>query len=177
MITDKLIELNAQLEISSNMDSLCNIFNRRHIKKAYNDLQCKTKLALLVIDLDFFKMFNDTYGHIQGDKALVKVAEVLNEFQSQEVIFARYGGEEFVGIISYDDFETVIDIVTRINEKLSDRKIKHHASETGYLTISIGISRKEIIDSKEFEQLFTIADAELYKAKANGRNQYSVRND
>lgn len=138
-------------------------------------------LSLLMIDVDDFKLYNDTYGHRAGDEALRHVAAVVREnvFRPHDTV-ARYGGEEFAIVLPFTDLAGATAVAERICVELADRRIAHRASRSApYLTISIGVAlalrgqldQHEILDS---QLLIERADAALYLAKKSGRNRVAV---
>ena len=164
------------IEQLSITDELTQLYNRRHfnikIEEEINRAKRDDKyFTLLIIDIDYFKQYNDTYGHQKGDVALEKVASVLKTFTNRVSDFAfRLGGEEF-GIITALDKEKAIDFATAIREKIEALKIEHSASEvSSYITISIGISSRKGFDITNSDAMYKEADDALYDAKNLGRN-------
>ena len=164
------------IEQLSITDELTQLYNRRHfnikIEEEINRAKRDDKyFTLLIIDIDYFKQYNDTYGHQKGDVALEKVASVLKTFTNRVSDFAfRLGGEEF-GIITALDKEKAIDFATAIREKVEALKIEHSASEvSSYITISIGISSIKGFDITNSDAMYKEADDALYDAKNLGRN-------
>ena len=175
--TQRLSEANAALQKSNDTlneisikDALTKINNRLHFERKVEELLGKFNeqtgsLYLCIFDLDFFKKINDTYGHEQGDKALIEVAAIGSEMLPKNCIFARIGGEEFAVIfIDMDDVE-VLNIIDALRVKLeTESKSKTYAT-----TGSFGLSKYGTnMDSKKW---FVSADKELYRAKAGGRNK------
>ena len=164
------------IEQLSITDELTQLYNRRHfnikIEEEINRAKRDDKyFTLLIIDIDYFKQYNDTYGHQKGDVALEKVASVLKTFTNRVSDFAfRLGGEEF-GIITALDKEKAIDFATAIREKVEALKIEHSTSEvSSYITISIGISSRKGFDITNNDAMYKEADDALYDAKNLGRN-------
>ena len=164
------------IEQLSITDELTQLYNRRHfnikIEEEINRAKRDDKyFTLLIIDIDYFKQYNDTYGHQKGDVALEKVASVLKTFTNRVSDFAfRLGGEEF-GIITALDKEKAIDFATAIREKVEALKIEHSTSEvSSYITISIGISSRKGFDITNSDAMYKEADDALYDAKNLGRN-------
>jgi len=132
-------------------------------------------IAILMLDVDYFKKYNDNYGHLQGDECLRQVADCLRRTITRESDFvARYGGEEFTAVLSNSNASTAAIIATRIIDKLSDLRIPHaHSSVAPFVTISIGIACWEAKQkTTSAGTLLELADSALYKAKENGRNQF-----
>ena len=170
-ITDK-----KQIEHLAITDELTQLYNRRHfnlkieseINRAKRD---NLSFSFLILDIDFFKEYNDTYGHQKGDEALEKVALVLKKHTSRSSDYAfRLGGEEF-GIITTLDKSKVIEFAKQIRHKIEELKIEHNSSSISkYLTISIGVTSKKGADISSSASLYKQADDALYKAKKDGRN-------
>ncbi len=171
---------NQKLKDISESDALTHIANRR----CYNTRlstevstarRSDTTLSMLLIDIDCFKLYNDGYGHEQGDQALIQVAGIANDCMLRETDFlARYGGEEFVALLPFTDVEGAIRIAENIRAKIEATAIPHKFSTHGdCITASVGIATQSgaAIDAAE---LFKIADEALYNAKANGRNRCEV---
>ena len=170
-ITDK-----KHIEYLSITDDLTQLYNRRFfnvkIDKEINRAKRESSyLSFLVIDVDYFKDYNDNYGHQEGDIALKEVANILKKYTNRSSDFAfRLGGEEF-GIITRLDKEKVIEFANNIKEEIEALQIEHKKSSISkYLTISIGIASKIGFDLLDTNTLYKEADDALYVAKNNGRN-------
>ena len=155
-------------------DALTGLHNRRHFEQTADReflraARYKSNLTFAVIDIDFFKHINDTYGHLCGDKILKEVAFLINDsFRKTDMVF-RYGGEEFV-IILTETNETGAQIpLERLREKIENNAFKFK-TETLKVTVSIGFS-SAVEASEDATELFSFADKALYKAKESGRNQ------
>ena len=125
-----------------------------------------------MIDVDYFKNYNDHYGHAKGDIVLKKIAQAIKSSLHRPAdIVARYGGEEFVVILPETDQDGAAAIGDKIKESISELKIEHKKSSiSDYITISLGgATLSDAVDSPE--KLIEIADTMLYKAKENGRDQ------
>lgn len=170
-ITDK-----KYIEQLSITDELTKLYNRRFfnnkIEEEINRAKRENKtLCLLILDIDYFKQYNDTYGHQKGDFVLESVAKVLANKTNRASDFAfRIGGEEFAIITSLEKDKT-IEFAQLIKEDIENLKIEHKASEISkYVTISIGAVSKMAIEIKDSDELFKEADDNLYEAKKLGRN-------
>lgn len=168
------------LEHLAARDGLTGVANRRSFdEKLAHEWRRERRdaqhLSLLMIDIDHFKCFNDTYGHQQGDKCLRRVAEVMTEvvFRPADMV-ARYGGEEFGIILPATDIEGAGVVAQRIQERLAELKIAHVAGEEGRITLSIGIATTAPADGESCESLLLAADDALYRAKHAGRNRVVV---
>lgn len=168
-----------ELEVSSQTDPLTSLWNRR----AY-DLQldfCLSHarrtgepLALLLIDVDYFKLFNDRYGHQAGDQALQAVAGSLKQVARRDTdVCARLGGEEFVVLLQNTTPELAEQLAQAMQQALAECRIRHELSPVAeYLTISIGLAMAEAGESAD--SLYNRADCALYLAKAAGRNRVHI---
>lgn len=181
--TKELTVANSQLKKLSLIDPLTQISNRR----AYDDRlknvittakQSNTCVSLLLVDIDYFKLFNDQYGHEAGDKALISVAEAINRSIAQATdMVARFGGEEFVILMESTDIKEASKAAEGIIFHVNSLGIKHEcATNIGMITVSIGLAAME---GKQLNaaELFNKADSALYKAKKAGRNRYEVFKD
>lgn len=176
----KLSYLNEKYKIEANTDGLTGLYNRKYFDSVIEDLAPITKhngwtSVFVMIDIDYFKQFNDTYGHDAGDIALQKVASVLDELLDKDYEYAfRLGGEEFGIIIFNTNAKYVVYTLNNLQHKIKELQIPHSASATKQLTLSMGVS---IIDKNLYDisvkDLYNLADSRLYKSKENGRNQYT----
>lgn len=175
---NKLLEQNSvELTLLATRDGLTGIYNRRFFDTQYaiqSGIAARNKdtLALFLIDVDHFKQFNDTYGHQSGDSALQSIAESLNRsFLRSSDFVARYGGEEFVILSIGMSMQQATEYAARICERVRQLNIRHSASTTGHVTISIGFAVVIPVPGDEPSSLIEQADKALYQAKAQGRNQ------
>ena len=178
-VEKKLYIANNELQNLSEIDFLTGLWNRR---KYENELKRQIKnirkneacLCLLVVDIDYFKAYNDHYGHEQGDNALRSISDIIKSSLSRntDTVF-RYGGEEFVVLLPYTDEEGGYNIANIIINNICQNKIEHKYSKVdSKLTVSIGVA--SICNASPINTislLFKNADDALYQAKANGRNQ------
>jgi len=162
-------------------DALTGINNRRFFDKSMGRIisslsRTGSELSLMMIDIDYFKKYNDTYGHGAGDECLIKVAEILSESVLRVDDFvARYGGEEFVAVLPSTDKNGAIAIAEKMLEKIRTANIEHKASEiAGYVTFSIGISTGVVTQHHTSENFLKTADFFLYQSKNEGRNRYTI---
>ena len=169
------------LRSMSFLDGLTGIANRRQfdevLQKEWRACLCSgTSLALAMIDIDYFKQFNDTYGHPAGDACLRTVAGILHgEMNRSHDLIARYGGEEFVCLLPGIDLAGAQAKAEQLRQAVQSVSIPHATSSTApVVTISVGLTL--IIPTVELtpERLVTAADAQLYKAKHAGRNRVCV---
>lgn len=174
----KVEERTRQLEALSNQDGLTGIANRRKLDEYLRhefDLAARNAfpLSLIILDIDFFKCFNDTYGHPAGDDCLKKVAQALSDSLHRSSDFAaRYGGEEFVAILSNSSHEAACTIGERIRANIQRLEIPHEASSVAQrVTVSLGICTLDNCKTTSLHDFIILADELLYKAKKNGRNR------
>ncbi|MBZ0329710.1 GGDEF domain-containing protein [Halomonas sp. ANAO-440] len=170
--------LNNELHQQATRDGLLGIANRREFERVLKlewgrSVREHQPLSLLMIDVDHFKIFNDTYGHLQGDRCLQEVTAVLNQASNRPGdLLARYGGEEMVILVPRTDLEGAKALAQRIQALLAERGIAFHASPVGNeVTVSIGVSTVMPTRHLDPHALIQQADEGLYTAKANGRNQ------
>jgi len=177
-----LARANKQLEILSSIDPLTQILNRRGLEEVLanawqvNERQ-KGELSILMVDIDFFKPYNDNYGHPQGDKCLKQVSDSLSETLNRSTdTLARYGGEEFIVVLPFTPKDGARFKAKELNLSLLSKKIKHeYSSVLPYVTISIGIATKCASDNiANVSELIKNADIALYQAKEQGRNGYQT---
>jgi len=159
-------------------DGLTQLFNRRHFDevgeiKTANARRNSSPLHLLVIDIDKFKEFNDTYGHPEGDAALLSVALLLKKtFRRPTDLIFRIGGEEFAVITEGDDSKKLNLYTQALHSNIAREAIPHTSScVTTYLTVSIGMANLDATANNTFADLYNRADKALYHAKQSGRNQ------
>jgi diguanylate cyclase (GGDEF)-like protein len=183
-IEQRAEEKNNQLQLAKEqwqrlavIDSLTGIFNRYYFDLTlsqlwWKNLVSKKPISLILCDVDYFKLYNDTYGHQQGDICLRQVAQTIkNILQRQDDIVARYGGEEFVVILPNTNPSGAIAIATRIQEGIQAQKITHAPSPVNeYVTISCGVACIIPNPNSSTEKLLEQADIALYQAKKQGRN-------
>jgi len=165
------------------IDQLTGIYNRRymdgHLKKVIKSMvRTNSKLSLLLIDIDYFKKYNDTYGHDAGDNCLRIVASALSKCVSRDLDFvARYGGEEFAVVLPNTDKNGAHVIAEKLLEKVRECKIPHKASHIAdYVTISVGGTTGIVKHFHNVQDYVKAADKALYESKKNGRNRYTYEN-
>ena len=175
-----LQELKANLENLVIIDSLTGIYNRRHFETQLNEswqflTNTQGTLSLMMVDIDYFKRYNDTYGHIAGDEALREVATALSASMRRQTDFtARYGGEEFIVLATDMTQQQAIEMGQILCANVRNLNIPHKASPDGYVTVSCGIVHINPISSSNPNLLLQHADEALYMSKTNGRNQATL---
>lgn len=180
----QLEKTNMELKRLSSLDGLTGIANRRTFdetltKEWEKAIQLNTPLSLILIDIDFFKPYNDTYGHQQGDDCLCAVAKILSDTSHHPTdLLARYGGEEFVIIAPSTDSTGAAGLTTKLCKAVEGLAIEHKSSKASeVITISAGITTLIPTDKNDISNMVKFADKALYNAKNNGRNQYVAYQD
>jgi len=175
------IQLKLQQDILSQMtlmDGLTQISNRRafdaHLMREWKRaIRIGSSISMLLMDIDFFKQYNDNYGHIAGDDCLKRIASEVNFLHKRPLdLFARYGGEEFASILANTDLNGAKIIASKILACMSTLNIPHdYSSVANHVTCSIGIASLIPEHGMTHDQLIQKADHLLYQAKENGRNR------
>ncbi len=175
-ITDKKI-----IEEISITDGLCGIYNRRHFDdqfpKIVNALKRKKELVCFsIMDVDYFKQYNDIYGHQMGDEVLKSIAKTLKStFKRGDDYCFRLGGEEFGVIFKIEDKERAFEFVNTIRINIENLKIDHRKNDaSNYVTASFGVTCKNATDIKNVDEIYKDTDNLLYKAKKSGRNKVMI---
>ena len=165
------------LEAMAVVDALTGLANRRRFdtyltSEWRREMRDANPLSLLMLDADFFKSYNDGYGHVRGDSCLKQIAEACMDVVSRPGdLVARYGGEEFAIILAETDNAGAVQVGHEICEALRARKLKHESNPAGYVTISIGCATMIPQRGRHATDLIEIADKALYHAKHSGRDQ------
>lgn len=174
--TKALIKANEQLELLSTHDSMTGVMNRRGfeaaISKVYS-LACRnqTPMTLAILDLDHFKVVNDTYGHSAGDECLVGVAQEMTKvFQRDSDFVARFGGEEFIILIIGTNTSDHVNLLESLRKNIESLQIDSEGQKIS-VTVSIGAYCQKERFNKDYEQVVSWADKLLYQSKENGRNR------
>jgi diguanylate cyclase (GGDEF)-like protein len=172
----KLGEANQVLDKLSRHDGLTGLPNRRFFDEYLADqMAVATRyvrpLALVICDADYFKEFNDQYGHLRGDECLKQIARALQVSSNRPAdMVARYGGEEFALILPDTDLEGAMQIAERARAAVASRRIPHgYSSAATYVTVSCGVS--DLVVNMSAAQFIAAADGYLYQAKKQGRNR------
>jgi diguanylate cyclase len=175
-------EANEILNRLSYLDSLTGIANRRYFdntldREWMNSISTHAPLSLLMFDIDYFKKYNDTYGHLAGDFCLQSIADAVKSLISidSRYTFCRYGGEEFAVILPFTDAEKAYSIAKEIKETVRSLKIPHSRSDIAdCVTLSIGVATIIPVPSSMPQILIEKADTALYLSKTKGRNTISL---
>lgn len=175
--TRELEERNEVLQELSFFDGLTCIPNRRRFDDFFNmafslSIRNSQPIAILMLDIDEFKKYNDTYGHLQGDECIKNIAAVLkNTVKSKNDIAARYGGEEFIVVLQDTDKDSVIKVSKEIMRGIKALNMEHIQSTYGVVTVSIGIVYEVPYENQNPAEFIGKADEALYYSKKNGRNR------
>ena len=170
----------ALLEQQARFDHLTGVANRHVFYSAlYDEARRQTRntqaLALLLIDVDHFKQFNDSYGHLEGDRVLRKIADILKSSAHRVAdLVARFGGEEFVLLLPMTEPEGARTIAENLIARLAEEAIPHAGSPLGYVTVSIGVACWQATQPLDRDRLLLDADKALYHAKRQGRNTLHI---
>jgi diguanylate cyclase (GGDEF)-like protein len=160
-----------QMEHLAKHDTITKLPNRRALNE-YIDVRSPIDSAVILIDIDYFKKYNDFYGHLGGDQCLRAVGEVLNMFDQCAGIVARYGGEEFILIIDGFESYSALNTAKAIRRRVSDLALPHEGLGRGArVTVSIGVASGRAHTDQEMLRLIRRADEALYDAKAEGRDR------
>lgn len=165
----------------SNEDALTGLYNRRYLNETITiewerAERSEEPLSVVFVDIDYFKLYNDTYGHLQGDKALLRVATILRKHMRRSSdIAARYGGEEFVLLLPNTPSAGAQVVANNIMRAIDALKIEHKSSNVAdHLTLSIGVATWAQEENMTVNKLIAQADAAVYQAKAEGRHAIRV---
>ncbi|MNZ05132.1 Phytochrome-like protein cph2 [compost metagenome] len=170
-----------QLSILSQQDALTGLANRRYLDEVLENewrsaIRHKLPITIMMIDIDFFKLYNDALGHIQGDQCLRRIAILLGSISSRSGdLAARYGGEEFLLLFSVTDKDQALILVQQLMELVRNIGIIHPKSTVSkHVTISVGVATMVPHLNDNLSDFISRADHALYTAKSNGRNQYHI---
>jgi diguanylate cyclase (GGDEF)-like protein len=176
-MAELLDEANKKLTRMSYRDGLTGVPNRRYFEEFFVGewkyaIREKESISLIMIDIDCFKAYNDTYGHLKGDDCLKKVAGTLEEALKRPKDFlCRYGGEEFIAVLPNTDEKGVLEVANRFLSETKKLKIEHKKSSTGkYVSISVGVATIKPERSQKTNSFVSNVDKALYAAKQAGRN-------
>jgi diguanylate cyclase (GGDEF)-like protein/PAS domain S-box-containing protein len=170
------------LEAMAITDALTHLANRRHLDQYLTSewrraMRERTPLSFLLLDVDKFKAYNDTYGHLRGDSLLKQVAESAQDVVTRTGdLVARFGGEEFAIVLPNTSNEGAMEVAEQVCTAVRQRRLAHKATPLGYLTISVGCATLVPQRGQHAATLIQMADEALYAAKKNGRNQVSNAN-
>lgn len=186
-------EINARIKVETNLrasearyrkmavyDWLTGVYNRRHFMELAQgelgrSLRGGLHMSVAMLDVDHFKLFNDTHGHLNGDICLQHVAKVINDVVRRMDVVARFGGEEFVILFPETDIATASIVAERVRVALETSSVQLENAETASITASLGVAEVEKLADTDLENMvmeaINQADRAMYQAKASGRNQ------
>ncbi|GGA13145.1 GGDEF domain-containing response regulator [Okeania sp. KiyG1] len=177
----RLEKLNQELKAIAYIDDLTGVFNRRHFEQKFKQewrrlAREEAVISIIMLDIDYFKPYNDTYGHQQGDKCLQQIAIAIQAVVKRPGDFvARYGGEEFVVVLPNTPIEGALKVAENIRIEIEALKIPHQASATSqWVTSSLGVADSNCAKTSNPERLLKAADTALYNAKTSGRNRIEI---
>ena len=177
----QLRDARRQLTDLANVDELTGLGNRRLVNNVLRQeinraRRGGTQLSIIMLDVDYFKNYNDTYGHPAGDAVLQQLADVMQRATSRAgELVARYGGEEFILVLPGASNLIAMRTATRLRELVNEEDIHHQTSEIGdHLTVSQGLVTVQPEHEMEPNEIIELADRALYKAKQAGRDQIQV---
>jgi two-component system cell cycle response regulator len=176
-----LKDANQKLEVLVNLDGLTKVANRRCFDARLNEewkrlAREEQLLSIILFDLDFFKVYNDFYGHLAGDDCLTQIAQAIHQKVDRAGdLVARYGGEEFVVLLPNTDLDGAISVAERIQQTIKDLAIPHQQSSVKpIVTISLGIASVQPTMEVQPNTLIDQADQALYRAKHQGRDRFHI---
>lgn len=181
MMQLELKNLSENLELASRIDALTGIYNPSFFDEMYekewkNSFRTKLPISAIMIDIDYFKKYNDTYGHIKGDECLKLVAYEIQKLANRpRDIVSRFGGEEFIILLPETEIDGAISVANLILESIHNLKIDHSGSPYNeMLTVSLGVA--SVIPSNKItkDEFLTMIHSALYKAKDAGRNCFRL---
>ena len=168
------------LEVEALADALTGIANRRAFDRRLagewrRGMRGRTQLAIIMIDVDYFKSYNDAYGHLAGDAALQSVARAITgSVRRADDFVARYGGEEFAVLLPYSSMKAAVEVADTIRAAVASLGLAHAGNPTGRLTVSAGTSVSVPAEDFDSEDIVRAADDALYVAKRTGRNRVAT---
>ena len=166
----------SELQRQASLDGLTQLANRRYFdeyieQQWYRHIEMGQPLSVILCDVDHFKLYNDTYGHLAGDNCLQHVAKALSQAVRSSDLVARYGGEEFVVVLPNTNSDTAVHVAERISSQVRSLQIAHAKSSTSdRVTLSCGVTTAIPVTSYPPSALIATADKALYEAKQKGRN-------
>jgi len=174
-----VIPTRAELEVQASHDALTHLLNRYALEKSFNEEMERAQryafpISVFMMDIDFFKRVNDTYGHHAGDACLVALSSMILSVSRKQDIAARFGGEEFVLVLPHTPPAKALLLGERLRKTVKSTPV-HYGKEIINFTVSIGISGLEQVTDINSKQLLERADQALYEAKESGRNRVCVK--
>jgi diguanylate cyclase (GGDEF)-like protein len=179
--TIELEEKNEMLSQLSYKDELMGIGNRRHLDVYLEQAlelasRNNSKIGLMMLDIDNFKEFNDSYGHIEGDECLRKIGKALKRCAHRKSdLVARYGGEEMVVVLQETTKDNLLKVAENIRLEIYNLMLPNEKAKFGVVTVSIGVVLCKVKPRQAPDELLNLADEALYEAKANGKNRIEFK--
>ena len=177
VLTRKLDSANQELKRLTSLDGLTGIPNRRHFDEVLDRewrraMRQGDELSILMCDIDFFKLYNDTFGHQAGDECLCKVAQALTASMDRGGdLLARYGVEEFVAVLPGTSLSGASHVAAQMRKAINELALEHPGSPVGHVTASFGVASAVAMPETNPQNIVGAADRALYKAKNAGRNR------
>lgn len=177
-LQEELLETNRRLEELSNTDDLTKLYNRRYFMELFElefqrAQRYESRLGFVMIDIDNFKDFNDTFGHLLGDRILFEVSQILRESLRIHDIVGRYGGEEFALLMPETDLKGALVVAERYRKRVEEFVLLESNHELR-VTISLGVAAIPHPKIQSVDDLIRLSDNALYKSKRNGRNRVEI---
>ena len=176
-------EENRTLQLKATRDALTNLANRsylnEYIEEAFDKAYLRQEvIGVELLDIDCFKQYNDTYGHLEGDKCLKAISKILLSLENESVFCARYGGDEFIIIYYNLNEQEIKSIVETIHNRVEEARIEHKASLCkDIVSVSQGVFYKIPTSNNRVWDFNSMADAALYEVKRQGKNHYLIWNN
>ncbi|OHU85097.1 MULTISPECIES: diguanylate cyclase [Pseudoalteromonas] len=177
----QLLHQHRQLKKMAFIDGLTQIYNRHYLTSELDKCLSYAKrngtaFSLIMADIDWFKKYNDFYGHVKGDECLKRVAQLIksNHHRGADAV-VRYGGEEFVCIMPQVDINGLTTLARGLKQSLQDARLPHEGSKFGFVTLSIGGIYSNCVRQASGQKWLEAADEQLYLSKNNGRNEISIK--
>ena len=177
---DELNDVYLEVQRVSITDALTNLFNKRHYLnnapfQLNNCIRSKGYISFILMDVDNFKKYNDTYGHLKGDGVLKELSESMQKiFQRAAECSYRVGGEEFLVVTTSTDENNGYNMAEVLRNAINDLSIEHTKNKEKIVTVSIGVCTKKADTKTTIDELYDNADKALYKSKSNGKNQVTL---
>ena len=166
-----------EIKLQSEIDALTGIPNRRKFVQFMNtewehSIKHGQSLSLIMIDIDYFKEYNDNYGHPEGDKCLISISKLLNDLLEKHYLLSRYGGDEFIAVLPQTSIKDAVAFAETMRQAVLNEKIRHNNSHVSdYVTITLGVASIIPTDDSKVDDFIKQADDALYNAKRQGRNK------
>ncbi len=170
------VKYRQELELLASTDSMTKLYNRRYFNELSKsvlklDIRNSLSTSVIILDIDRFKVINDTFGHKVGDDVIISLANQLKKHFRKSDIISRWGGEEFVVLLPQTDINGAMIIAKRLRDKIENSSINTTDNQIVKFTISLGVSQVDYNKDNSIEASIICADKALYEAKENGRNR------